>query len=231
MRLSYRVGTAMALALCFAAVAGAQMGGGPPGGGQRGGGMMMSPSLHGVWNPVVGAGAAYSIQHADGTTSEMEIAIVGKESVNGKDGYWMEISIPRGDAQMVLKSLLVLDGANTTTVRMIMQPPGHDPMEMPSEMMQRRGPQPADVRSDSEDVGSESVTTPAGTFKTEHFRRKDGTGDVWVAKEVPPWGLIKTTSKDTSLTLVRVITDAKDKITGTPKPFNPMEMQQRRPPN
>jgi hypothetical protein len=43
---------------------------------------------------------------------------------------------------------------------------------------------------------------------------------------------VKATGKDSTTVLTRVITDAKDKIKGTPVPFNPMGMmQQRQPPN
>jgi hypothetical protein len=38
---------------------------------------------------------------------------------------------------------------------------------------------------------------------------------------VTPWGLVKSTSKDTTLTAIRVITDARDHITGTPQKFDP----------
>ena len=206
----------------FAFAAGAQMGGGM--------GMMRRPQVGGIWNPVPGQGAAYEVQRQGGkdTKSQMEIAIVGKDTVEGKDAYWLEFTMdsPRGGGQMLMKSLIVLDGQNTRTEKMIVQPPGMDPMEMPGQMMARRGnqTQPADIRTNAEDVGPESVTTPAGTFDCEHYRAKDGSGDYWVAKNVSPWGLVKYTSKDESMVLVKVITDAKDKITGTPKPFNPMGM-------
>jgi hypothetical protein len=209
------------LAMFFTGTAAAQMG-------MRGG-----PSVGGVWNPVVGSGAAYSIEQKGGGKSEMEMAIVGKESVEGKDGYWLELTVqsPRHEGQMVMKSLMVLDGPNTTTKRVIMQPSGQPPMEMPMMMMQQRGTvtHPADIRSNAEDVGSESVTTPAGTFACEHYRVKDGSADFWIAKNVAPYGLVKATGKDSTTVLTRVITDAKDKITGTPVPFNPMGMMQQRP--
>ena len=209
--------------LCLlAGTAGAQMGG-----------MMRPPQYRGVWNPVVGGGAVYSLEHSGGEKTSMEMTVVGKETVEGKEGYWFELVMdsPRGEGQVVMKMLFVLDGDNTVTRRMIMQMPGRDPMEMPMQMMQARGrgSQPADVRGLSDDAGSETVTTPAGTFACEHYRMKDGSGDAWVAKNISPYGLVKYTGKDTTMVLTKVITDAKDKITGTPKAFNPMEMG--RPPN
>ena len=183
--------------------------------------MGRAPQFGGVWNPVVGAGAAYSIQ-AKGETSEMEMAVVGKETVDGKDGYWLEITIqsPHEKGTMVMKSLYVLDGAQTRVLRVVMQIPGEPPMEMPASMMGRMGTpstQAADIRTQSQDLGGESVTTPAGTFACEHYRSKDGSWEVWVAKNLPPYGLVKSKSSDSAMTLVRVITNAKDKITGTPQ--------------
>jgi hypothetical protein len=53
---------------------------------------------------------------------------------------------------------------------------------------------------------------------------KDGFGDFWLSKQVSPYGLIKGQGKDLNIVLTRVVSDAKDKITGTPVPFNPQMM-------
>ena len=99
---------------------------------------------------------------------------------------------------------------------------------MPAQMLQMHGQKrSADVRNEAEDVGSESVTTPAGTFTTEHYKMKDGSGDVWVAEKAGPYGLVKYQGKDVTMLLTKVITDGKDKITGTPQPFNPMMFGQQ----
>src|SRR5207245_5147976 len=66
-----------------------------------------------------------------------------------------------------------------------------------SMQMVNRGGQPseqsADARDRAERVGNESVTTPAGIFTCEHWRLKDGSGDVWISDKVAPWGLVKMT--------------------------------------
>jgi hypothetical protein len=186
----------------------------------RGGG---PPQFAGVFNPKVGVGAAYEVQTQDGKKT-MEMAIVGKETVDGKDAYWWEMAMPdqRAGGEMVFKSLLVMDGENTHASKMIMQFPGRPPMEMPAGM--GRGDHsrvPADARNDAEDLGSESITVPAGTFTAEHYRAKDGSADTWVAKNAGPYGLVKHQGKDTTMVLTKVYSDYKDKITGTPQPFNP----------
>jgi hypothetical protein len=193
-------------------------------------GRSQAPSWRGVWNPVVGAGGTYEVTKKDGTKTTMEMAIVGKESVDGKDGYWFEVTIPGTElGTMIMKSLTVRNDQDMTSTRMIMQMGDRPPMEMPSRMTQNREKQPADIRQMAEEVGPESVTTPAGTFATTHYKMKDGSGDVWVADKAGPFGMVKFIGKDNSMVLVKVETDAKDKITGTPVPFNPMAMAGQRP--
>jgi hypothetical protein len=193
-----------------------------------------APQMRGLWNPVVGNGATYQLKSSNGKDTQMEWAVVAKESVDGKDGFWMEMttsdSSGRG-AGMVVKDLMMFDGNDMTIQKIVMQMPGRPPMEMPMQMSQMGShKQITDVSHDSEDVGKETITTPAGTFECEHYRSKDG-GDAWVSPKVSPFGLVKSQSKDTSMTLVSVTTDAKDKITGTPQVFNPMQMmQQQQPP-
>jgi hypothetical protein len=184
------------------------------------------PPLGGVWNPVVGHGAAYEVSRDGGKKEELEITVVGKEPAAGKDGYWLEMAMNNSEmgGQMVLKFLFVLDGQETRSVKTIMQMPGRPPMEMPAQMTQHQHTsQSADMRTDAQDLGSESITVPAGTFACEHYRTKDGS-EAWLAKEVSPWGAVKYQGKESTMVLVKVISDAKDKIVGTPQPFNPATM-------
>lgn len=202
--------------LAMVATAGAQMG-------MKGG----HPQFHGVWSPVVGQGAAYEVQTKDGLKTNMEIAVLGKESVGGKDGYWFEMTMrnPQMSGEVVTKSLTVLDGGSVTVSRVIMQMPGGPPMEMPAQMGQMHHQnQSSDIRKEADDLGSESVTTPAGTFACEHYRLKDGSGDSWISQNASPYGLVKFQGRDSTMVVTKVLTDVKDKITGTPQPFNPMMM-------
>jgi hypothetical protein len=189
------------------------------------------PTMHGVWHPAVGAGAAYDMTSAkSGKPTSMEFAVVGKATIDSKDGYWLEMTMnsDRG-GETIIKTFVVTDGSSNRTLRMIMQMPGQQPMEM-TQMVNMHGgssSQPSDVRNQGEDLGSEPVTTPAGTFTCEHYRNKDGSGDVWISDKVSPWGMVKYQGKDSSMVLTRIISGAKDKITGTPVPFNPMAFGQQ----
>jgi hypothetical protein len=212
--------TTLALALPLTA----QMGMGP-----------RTPSLSGIWHPVVGTGAAYEITKSDGTKTQLEITIVGKEDVDGKPAYWTEMGFanPRsGGGQMYAKNLMTVSDTGVTSTRMIMQMPGQAPMEMDMNMNPAGRPMqqttPANIADKAELVGTESVTVPAGTFTCQHYRMKDGSGEAWVSDKVGPWGLVKSQGKDNSLVLAKVITDATDHITGTPTKFDPMQMMRNR---
>lgn len=201
--------------LAFASVAGAQAG--PLAG-------AVGPLPRGLFNPIVGSGAQYEVQPNGKDKMTVEIDVVGKESVNGKDGYWFETAFDSKMGQMLMKMLMVSDGANSTIAKMIMQMAGGQPMELPSQMIGQRAQQAADIRDKAEKVGSESVTTPAGTFTADHYRMKDGSGDFWLSEKVSPYGLIKGQGKDFNMVLTKVVTNATDKITGTPVPFDPRLM-------
>jgi len=193
--------------------------------------MFHTPDLRGVWNPVVGSGASYEMTRADGEKSQMDIFIVGKETVEGKDGYWIETVIqnPKRGGDMVVKSLMGIEGTNGTVYRMVMQMAGRPPMEMSGQMLASRDPKKSlDIRSQGQDMGLETLTTPAGTFACEHWRSNDG-ADGWISPKAPPYGLVKSTGKDGfTIILTRIITDAKDRITGTPVPFDPTHLMEQR---
>jgi hypothetical protein len=189
-------------------------------------GMSTMPEMRGVWNPVVGGGAVYAMDEG-GRKQQIEFAVVGKEGVGGKDGYWMEFSMRSDRTNAAGKYLMVMDGENTRIQRMVIQVPGQGPMEMPMQMMGTRSNviQPADIRKRAKDMGRDTITTPAGSFSCEHLQGNDGKWDAWVANQVTPYGLVKLVWKDGgTMTLVRVETNATDNITGTPRVFNPMGM-------
>jgi hypothetical protein len=187
---------------------------------------MRRPQMKGVWSPVVGAGAVYQMETPREGKSEIEFAVVGSQTVDGKPGFWLEMvtNDPRAGGEMIMKMLMVLDAKSLDVKRMIMKPPGEDAMEFPMNMPQmgRAAPQSAaaDIRDDGVLIGTESVTTPAGTFSCQHYQAKDKSWDAWVSDKVPPYNLVKNVTKDTTMTLIRVLTNAKSKITGPVKPFS-----------
>ena len=75
-----------AVILGGAATTSAQMGG------MFGGGA--ASQFKGIFNPVVGEGAEYTMTSANqqGGPQALAISVVGKEVVDGKTGYWLEIT-------------------------------------------------------------------------------------------------------------------------------------------
>jgi hypothetical protein len=197
----------LALVLAVAGSAAAQFG--RPGPGSR------PPQFRGVFNPVIGAGAVYDMK-SDTTSGDVEISLVGKEDVGGKPGYWIQMGVMSPEGQMYLKQLMVVDGKNATISRLIMQPPQGGPMEMPTTMFGAGNPS-GDVRDQGKLVGKESLTTPAGTFSCDHYRANNGTWDVWIAPNVPPWGLVKSKDAAGEMTVKRTMTGVLDRIKGTPQ--------------
>ena len=180
---------------------------------------LSAQEVRGVFKPVVGSGSSYEYMKSDGQKTQFDIAIVGKDPGGG---YWTEYSIadPHGKGTVYMKMLVSQQADDVVTEHMIMQVPGQPPMDM-SSMMQGMGHpkknQKIDIRAEAQNLGTESVTTAAGTFSCQHWRTKQDSTDVWLSDTVTPWGLVKMSEKDGStMTLVRAITDAKTHITGTP---------------
>jgi hypothetical protein len=191
-------------------------------------GMGMRPSMpQGIFNPIVGSGAQYESTNSDGTKTTIEFSVVAKEAVNGKDGYWLEWATTSGRMGEIVMKTLIVPGATDAPSRIIMQMGKGAPTEMPQQGRMANAPKPnLDVREGGQNLGKESVTTPAGTFSCDHYRSKDG-GDTWVSSQAPPFGMVKSQNNGSTMVLTKLITGAHDRIVGTPVPFNPQMMMQQ----
>jgi hypothetical protein len=76
-------------------------------------------------------------------------------------------------------------------------------------------------------VGTETITVPAGTFLCDHWAKDDGTESVWASSKVSPMGLVKSERPNSTMTLVKTLSNAQDHITGTPRKFDPQAMRQQ----
>ena len=214
MSFAKRLGIVMALMASLAAGAWAQRGMGP-----------RPPQMPMTWfKAVEGSGAQYNVT-ALGKTSSFTFVVLGKENVEGKDGYWIEIRSEGGPmpGEMVMKALTVVDQGKSEVKRMIMQMAGQAPMEMPAAMLamgQQRQQPPPDAGSPGEKVGTESVTVPAGTFDCDHYQKKDMQGkmvDSWVSTKVVPYGLVKLVSAEMTLELNKTLSNETSHIKGEPQ--------------
>jgi len=221
MRLTKTLFLTVAISIGCAGAAWAQMGMG-----------MRPPDIPGVFKPVVGTGAQYEMDSKSGKM-DMAIAIVGKESVDGAEGYWTEVRMLGGKGEgTIIKQLMVISDGRPEIKRMIMQSPGHPPMEMPMGMMgmmknmQKAHPDGKN-HGMGEVIGTESVTVPAGTFECQHYQDKtsSGTTDIWFTAKVSPYGMVKMTSSDQTMVLEKVLANETSQIKGEPEKMNFPGMQ------
>jgi hypothetical protein len=174
--------------------------------------------MMGEFNPVVGAGAKYEVD-IKGEKSTWTYSVVGKESVQGQDGYWLEMRMEGGKADgTVMKQLLVKSAGKPEIKRMIMQTPGQAPMEMPMTMMgMMRGKDKDSSEGMGEKVGTEPMIVPAGIRLCAHYRKSGPkASEHWISSSVPPYGVVKMASADMSMVLVKVLANETSQIKGEP---------------
>jgi hypothetical protein len=191
--------------------------------------MFKKPSFTKVFNPVVGKGAEYQTIKTDSKTTPQttQMFIVGKESVDGKDGYWMEIvTTTEKGGNFVGKMLFTKDDFQFR--RMVIQVPGQGAMEMPFNPAQGTKQSLQDTMSEWHSIGTESVTVPAGTFSCEHWKNDKNNSEVWTNDKVTPFGMVKEMSPNNTMVLTKVLMDTPDQITGPVQKFNPQMMMQQR---
>lgn len=186
------------------------------------------PAIADFFKPVVGSGAVYQSVEADGSTpkSSMEMYVVGREMVGLKEAYWLEFSIPEKEMNGTIYSKVLVSKDDFETHRTIFQWPGAPAMEMPANMNSRAAKKIGDDLAKWSQVGTETITVPAGTFVCQHWKKKDGKGDVWENDKVTPFGMVKEVEPGSTDILLKIITDAKDHITGPVSPFDPKLFQQ-----
>src|ERR1700722_5588688 len=111
------------LVFAVAAATGAQMG------------MRQTELPRGVFRPVVGQGAIYEKADTGSPKRNIEFDVVGKDSVNGKDAYWLEFTMTGTEMGDVLAKVeMVVDAGVTYTARTIVQMGNNPPMELPAAM-------------------------------------------------------------------------------------------------
>lgn len=191
--------------------------------------LFKKPSIAKVFHPVVGKGAEYETTIRGGTQSKartMEMGIIGKESVDGKDGYWMQFVSSDDKGQSVVgKALFTVDDFQFH--RMIVQPPGQGAMEMPMNMSGRTREKIDERMSEWHSVGTETITVPAGTFSCDHWKNDKDGAELWTSDKVTPYGVVKQSGKDSTMVLVKVLDNVPDRITGPVKKFDMQEMMQQ----
>jgi hypothetical protein len=195
---------------------------------QMGMNFFKKPAIADFFRPVIGDGAEYqTIDTArNSPKSSMQMFVVGKEMVGLKEAYWLEFSIDVKLANGPVYSKVLVSKDDFEMHRTVFQLPGAPAMEMPIQNSAKTSQRIGDDLNKWSQVGTDTVTVPAGTFICQHWKKKDGKGDVWVNEKITPFGMVKEVDNGSSEVLLRVITGATDHITGPVTPFDPRVFQQ-----
>jgi len=186
------------------------------------------PNISDIFHPVVGQGAVYEQTRSDGTKVPLELSIVGKETVDGKQGYWMEVGHSEKGSETLTysKMLITLDPFETHKMIFVM-PHSTQPIEYPMNTSQKTKDKMEENAEKWHKVGTESITVPAGTFLCEHWAKDDGSENVWANAKVGPMSLVKSVGKTSTMILVKTLSSAPEHITGTPQKFDPQMFRQQ----
>jgi hypothetical protein len=198
---------------------------------QMGMNLFKKPNIADIFKPVVGKGGVYETQRSDKKEDPariMEMTIVGKDTVDGQEAFWFEVAHDdeKKGQPSYAKMLVTRD---FQFHKMVFQQPGQQAMEMPfhpganDKAKQHR----EEELEKWHQVGTETITVPAGTFSCVHWQKDDGKGDVWVSDKVSPFGMVKMVNEHETMTLTKIISDAKDHITGPVKTFDPEAMKRQ----
>jgi hypothetical protein len=185
------------------------------------------PSITKAFHPVIGKGAVYQDTGKEAKPRTTEISIVGKDSADGKEAYWMQFVSTEPDGKSYVgKTLITLDDFQFH--RMIVQPPGQQAMEIPMQMSAAGRQRMQENINDWHSVGSETITVPAGSFSCEHWHSDKSNADAWTSDKVTPFGMVKSVSGNGGTqVLLKVVDNAADRITGPVKQFDMQQMMQQ----
>lgn len=184
------------------------------------------PALASLFKPVVGSGAAYQKTAGGATKDAMEFTVVGKDTAGGKEAYWIEVAIPLQGVNGNVYNKMLVTKDDFQIVRAVMQIPGHPAMESPFKQSAKMQQDMKGEMSKWTQVGTESITVPAGTFVCQHWKKNGANVEMWASDKVSPFGMVKEVDSGSTQVLVKLITDAKDHITGPVSPFDPQLFQQ-----
>jgi hypothetical protein len=170
----------------------------------------------------------YAIRRVGGPrgTSRFRFAAVAREG----QSWWLEMAVSQGGQGASVMKTLVRPGATSPSEglqRMIIQPAGHLPLELPVEGTENQRPAFAEGGAPGVLVGHEGVRTPAGTFRARHYRKGRGSAahHIWVSDRVGLWGVVQYRSPRVHLTLIGQGRGAASQVVGEAIPFDPSTIQ------
>ncbi len=195
-------------------------------------GNVTMPRFYSEFQPVVGEWSEYQIISKKEPSLVMRIAIVGKEG----NSYWYETVVnTKTEAKTITKVLTSGNPEDQQNIKRMIVKSGNEPaMEMDVEMLEKFSPEKKELQKPIKmiDKGMESIKVPAGSFDAHHiqYQTAEGTVDLWIHKDVHPYGVVKSQSKDFEMVLTGYGKGATSQITETPRKFEMPKMPEKLPP-
>jgi hypothetical protein len=189
------------------------------------------PKMFGEFKmPQVGSYAEYKmIYPSEKVETIVRMSVVGKEKTpDGKELYWYEYQTtdPKTGNIDIVKMLISGDPSKEGTIsRMIFKRNKDKAMELPEEMMRMintpmKKEERVKKKGEVKNLGKEKMQTPAGILECSHMQyvsENKEVSDVWQAKEVPFFGLVKSVTQGVSMEIQKFGKDAKSAITEEPE--------------
>ncbi len=188
------------------------------------------PKLYGEFKmPEVGAFATYKVVNIKNKAERItKLAIVGKEkSEKGKDLYWYEVveTDPDTSNVVVMKMLISGNPQEIGTIHRMIIKSGKEPAsELPQALVELiNQPLPKESKTEKpkmKNLGTEKIEFKEKKLDCTHFKYISNgktTAEVWTNKEVPLFGLVKSTSPEMTLQLIDYGTNAVSVIKEKPQ--------------
>ena len=144
-----------------------------------------------------------------------------------EDLYWYEVveTDPKTGAVTIIKMLISGDPQEIGTIQRMIVKSGKEPAsELPQALIQllnQTPPQKTKVEKPKmKNLGTEKVKIKDKTFECAHLRYSSEdktTAEVWTNKEVPLFGIVKSTSPEVTMELLEYGTDAVSAIKEKPE--------------
>lgn len=179
--------------------------------------------------PAKGSWVEYRMTSTEKNASgNLRYAILGEEAREGQTMTWLEMKMSgmgEQKGEMIMQVLVPSYPFNPTGIQeMVMKVPGQPAMKMSGRMMgmmrgqmqNNPGMSVQDMCSGVEFVGNETVTVPAGTFRTRHYHSAEQNSDAWIV-ENQPFGMVKASGPRFTIEMTGTGTGATSSITETPR--------------
>ncbi|MCL7971955.1 MAG: DUF3108 domain-containing protein [marine benthic group bacterium] len=174
-----------------------------------------------VGNATVGDWSSYEFTDpGNGTTGTLRFAVINRD---GSDSWYeMQATTPEGEV-VIQMSVPGFPFTPDQVTEVIFKAPGQPAMRLPAQMLGMMKDQMAgnpmfdfaEQCAAAEDLGTETVEVPAGSFDAIHIRNAGDEGEAWISLDVP-FGMIKAEGEGT-IVLTGYGDDAVSTITEEPQ--------------